>query len=260
MEVHHHGHVHEKKKWKEYLFQFLMLFLAVFCGFLAEYQLEHTIEHQREEKYMATMLEDLKSDTSLLNYTIRYWDTINNSIDSVADAIQLPLTNADLPKAYRHLNNAFNYYSFSYNDRTIAQLKNSGSFRLIRKKNLANMLILFDQFNNDAIKNIAEQHNFFYETVMQLHNKVFVQEIINEIYRRHQYALPPLSANLWIDSMIHKNKIPFLPETQSALMFEFKNALLAYRRDYSNMQWGFDKLKVNMDELIKLIHQNYGRH
>ncbi len=27
MEVHHHGHVHEKKKWKEYLFQFLMLFL-----------------------------------------------------------------------------------------------------------------------------------------------------------------------------------------------------------------------------------------
>ncbi len=33
MEVHHHGHVHEKKKWKEYLSQFLMLFLAVFCGF-----------------------------------------------------------------------------------------------------------------------------------------------------------------------------------------------------------------------------------
>src|SRR5687768_14267296 len=39
MEVHHHGHVHEKKKWKEYVFQFFMLFLAVFCGFLAEYQL-----------------------------------------------------------------------------------------------------------------------------------------------------------------------------------------------------------------------------
>jgi hypothetical protein len=48
MEVHHHGHVHEKKKWKEYVFQFFMLFLAVFCGFLAEYQLEHMIEKQRE--------------------------------------------------------------------------------------------------------------------------------------------------------------------------------------------------------------------
>ncbi len=34
MEVHHHGHIHEKKKWKEYVFQFFMLFLAVFSEFL----------------------------------------------------------------------------------------------------------------------------------------------------------------------------------------------------------------------------------
>jgi len=51
MEVHHHGHVHERKKWKEYLFQFLMLILAVFCGFLAEYQLEQTIEKHKEKDF-----------------------------------------------------------------------------------------------------------------------------------------------------------------------------------------------------------------
>ena len=44
MEVHNHGHVHEQKKWKEYVFQFFMLFPAVFCEYLAEYQLEHKIE------------------------------------------------------------------------------------------------------------------------------------------------------------------------------------------------------------------------
>ena len=66
MEVHHHEHVHEKKKWKEYVFQFLMLFLAVFCGFLAEYQLEHTIEHQREKKYVHSLVQDLKTDTAHL--------------------------------------------------------------------------------------------------------------------------------------------------------------------------------------------------
>ena len=33
MEVHHHGHVHHQKKWKEYLFQFLMLFLAITAWF-----------------------------------------------------------------------------------------------------------------------------------------------------------------------------------------------------------------------------------
>jgi hypothetical protein len=36
MEVHHHGHIHENKKWKEYLFEFLMIFLAVTLGFFVE--------------------------------------------------------------------------------------------------------------------------------------------------------------------------------------------------------------------------------
>ncbi len=63
MEVHHHGHVHEKKKWLEYLFQFFMLFLAVFCGFLAENQREHYIEKKREKVYIKNLYEDLKSDT-----------------------------------------------------------------------------------------------------------------------------------------------------------------------------------------------------
>ena len=169
MEVHKHPHhVTHKKKWGEYVLEFLMLFLAVFLGFLAEYQLEHVIEKDREKEYMVTMLEDLKSDTSLLTYATKYWNGINADIDSVADAIQLPLTQADLRKTYRHLNNALNYFSFSYNERTIAQLKNAGGFRLIRNKKVANKIIAYDQFNNDAIRNIAIQHNAFFESVVKL--------------------------------------------------------------------------------------------
>ena len=48
-----------------------MLFLAVFCGFLAEYQLEHKIEKDREEQFMQTMAEDLKTDSAQLNRLIR---------------------------------------------------------------------------------------------------------------------------------------------------------------------------------------------
>src|SRR5688572_2326231 len=177
MEVHTHTHS-PRKKWTHYFWEFLMLFLAVFCGFLAENQREHMIEHQREKQYMVTMLEDLKSDTSLLNNTVKTWNNINNSIDSVANAIQFPLANAGLLEAYRHFNNALDYYSFSYNDRTISQLKNSGGFRLIRKNAVANKIILLDQLSNDAIIKIAGQHNFFYEIVVQFRNKVFVQEII----------------------------------------------------------------------------------
>ncbi|MFN2440980.1 MAG: hypothetical protein ABR503_17380, partial [Chitinophagaceae bacterium] len=70
MEVHHHGHVHEKKKWLEYLFQFFMLFLAVFCGFLAEYQLEHKIEKDREKQFIQSLVNDIKADTARLKVII----------------------------------------------------------------------------------------------------------------------------------------------------------------------------------------------
>src|SRR5215217_6570268 len=83
MEVHHHAHApHGKNKWKEYLFQFFMLFLAVFCGFLAEYQLEHVIEHQREKQFMESMVEDLKSDRTLLHENINLRKQRNILIDS----------------------------------------------------------------------------------------------------------------------------------------------------------------------------------
>ena len=257
MEVHAHTHT-ARKKWTHYFWEFLMLFLAVFCGFLAENQREHMIEHQREKQYMVTMLEDLKADTSLLNSTIKDWEQVNNSIDSVADAISFPITTANLPKAYRHINEALNYWSFIYNDRTISQLKNSGSFRLIRDKIVANKIIAYDRVNSDAVKNIALQHNKFYENATALRSRVFAEEIISGIHKVYKNEPAPSSIDPWIDSLITKRKIPLTVEDQARLLFEFKNSLLALKRDYdSNMTWGYKTTKRLINELITVIQENY---
>jgi hypothetical protein len=259
MEVHAHTHT-ERKKFTHYLWEFLMLFLAVFCGFLAENFREHQVEHLREKQYMVTMLEDLRSDTALVNDAIAYWSENNRSIDSVADAISFPLVNTDLVKVYRHLNRALDYYSFKYNDRTISQLKNAGGFRLIRKENVANKIIAYDQLNNDAWINIKYQYNQFYENVVTLRNKAFVQEIINKIDEKadsnHQ-LLYSLENNTWIDNMIRKNRSPYSILDQTAFLFEFKNALLSFRKDFSNIRWGYTQLLKTQTELIKLIAEEY---
>ncbi|MEI6087454.1 MAG: hypothetical protein WCR66_07705 [Bacteroidota bacterium] len=258
MEIHKHPHhVTHKKKWGEYMLEFFMLFLAVFLGFLAENIREHNVEKDREKEYMVTLLEDLKSDTALLKHTVKYWENINYNIDSVTDAIQLPLSNIDLRKTYKHINNALDYFSFSYNQRTTVQLKNAGGFRLLRNKIVANKIIDYDQFNNDAITNIAIQHHSFFETVVKLRNKLFVQDISNKIYKQYRYNLPPHSADLWIDSLINNYRIPVHAETQLELMFEFKNAILSYRQDYTNMKWGYDNLFKKQLELILLISKEY---
>jgi hypothetical protein len=256
MEVHHHSHT-ARKKWTHYFWEFLMLFLAVFCGFLAENQREHMIEHQREKQYMATLLEDLKADTALLTTALSYWKQRNMSVDSVAEALTFRLADANLASAYRHLNRALDYYSFKYNDRTISQLKNAGGFRLIRKINVANKIIAYDQFNNDAIVNIAYQYNKFYENVVLLRNKAFVQEIINKIHEKYQNEVPPVTENNTIDSMISKYRSPYSIQDQTVFLFEFKNALLAFRKDFSNMDWGYDRVLQHQVELIKMISKEY---
>jgi hypothetical protein len=141
MEVHHHGHVHEKKKWKEYLFQFFMLFLAVFCGFLAEYQLEHKIERDREKQYMKGMLEDLVSDTAMLASTIQFATRISNGLDSLQNNFfDTDNAVANTLTIYRQNTTYIRLITVGFSDQTAIQLRNSGAMRLIRKREIANAI------------------------------------------------------------------------------------------------------------------------
>jgi hypothetical protein len=254
---------HESKKspgnrLRYYLYEFLMLFLAVFCGFLAENQREHMAEGQMEKEYMNTMLEDLKADGPLLDSIIGYWDEVNRSIDSVTDAISFPIAKTDFPKVYRNVNEALNYWSFKYNDRTVAQLKNSGGFLLIRNKTVTNKIIAYDQFNRFAIEGIELQHNKFYENATALRSRVLSEEVITAINNIYGLQSPPPSAHHRIDSLISKNKVMVTEQNQSTLMFEFRNALVALKRDYAtNVTWGYTQLKQKNKELINLIQENY---
>src|SRR4030095_14199550 len=71
MEVHAHSHSHGKKSWGSYFWEFLMLFLAVFAGFLAENQREHIIEKSRAQKFLQSMLLDVRTNISNLDSLIK---------------------------------------------------------------------------------------------------------------------------------------------------------------------------------------------
>src|SRR5574338_49849 len=251
MEVHHHSHA-EGKRLKHYLFEFFMLFFAVFCGFLAENQREHIVERQREKQYMSTMLEDLKSDTAFLNFTINHLNIVNISIDSVNDAIRLPIINTDFITIYRHLNKALDFWSFRYNDRTISQLKNSGNFRLIRNREIANKIISYDRFNSNEMVSIEKQRNNFFEKVIDIGNRLFDQQILYTMRSRFNSRTIPVSKIAVLDSMLRKSKIPLSPESQAALLFEFKNALLTYRSNYTDLSWGYNNIGQSATELMSL--------
>jgi hypothetical protein len=143
MEVHAHtaGPGETRKKWTHYFWEFLMLFLAVFCGFLAEYQLEHKIEKDRESQFIHSLIEDLGQDTIQFQLNIV---SLKKSMQRLDTLVRL-LSSSDIK------NHGSDVYYFGrvitrvvqvvIHDRTMQQLKNSGSFRLIRKEKSARKII-----------------------------------------------------------------------------------------------------------------------
>ena len=144
MEVHAHSHT-ARKKWTHYFWEFLMLFLAVFCGFLAEYQLEHKIERDRENQFMQTMVEDLRSDTTVLSNIIRIRKSRIQELDTLFDLIASDEYLKEGRKVYELYENPYwDILRFFPSDRTMQQLKNGGNLRLIRNRKVSNALIAYD--------------------------------------------------------------------------------------------------------------------
>jgi hypothetical protein len=246
MEIHHHGHVHENKKWKEYLFQFFMLFLAVFCGFLAEYQLEHMIEKQREKKYMQSLVQNLESDTTSIRIAIN-----GNERKQAAFYSLLLLADADLslPK------NSYLFYNyfisgsfiplFTPNDAGITQLINGGNLRLISKRNVSDSILNYDAFKKRILQ----------------HNEVFSQsgdEIWNSVYPiAHAKVFSDTSYIEFFNARKFKNKQP-PPLTLNAANLQVffgqvsRNLLLAQVNRRAIIQQ-----KNRAERLIKFLKQEY---
>ena len=145
MEVHHHAHT-PGKKWTHYLWEFLMLFFAVTLGFFVENQREHLVEHQREKQFVQSLFNDIKADTTNLDRIINARTKKESALDSLSY-----LMNSDSSKYFTK--QIYFYavsiartlpYRFVPNDGTIQQLKNSGAFRLIRKRTVVDSISKYD--------------------------------------------------------------------------------------------------------------------
>jgi hypothetical protein len=248
MEVHHHGHVHEKKKWKEYLFQFLMLFLAVFCGFLAEYQLEHKIERDREKQYMKGMLEDLVSDTAMLGAAIQFSTRIGSGLDSLQkNFFDTDNVAANTLTIYRQNTTYLRIIAVGFSDQTAIQLRNSGAMRLIREREIANAISRYWRGIN-SIENVSGLLEKRLDEISEAGYNIFnTKNIIGRIR----------------DSLTRLEKITINPAAE--LMTRDNNKFINYANRVYRLSSQIDRFlipflksqKLRADSLIHLIKKEY---
>ena len=187
MEVHHHsspapgGSHTPRKKWTHYFWEFLMLFLAVFCGFLAEYQLEHIIENKREKQYIVSLVRDVEMDIESLKQSFAARKKYINYYDSLVLLLKLSNKNS-MNDIYYYARFLLRMTQFNYHDRTIEQMKNSGSLRLIKSKEAADSITIYD---NEIIDRMLYQQEIelkFRNDILANHiGKIFNGHVWNEM-------------------------------------------------------------------------------
>jgi hypothetical protein len=189
MEVHGHSHTppgnhrDKRQKWKHYFWEFFMLFLAVFCGYLAERKFEHDIQRLQEKKYMKTLAADLKKDILEIDRLDIFRLHREKQLDTLIGLLGQKKIALYVKDIYRLSDTTDGYESFIRNDRTIQQLKNTGSMRLINE-DVAAEIMRYDNYiaaeidwNNQTeagrIDNYKEQRFQLFDTesIIQTSNK-----------------------------------------------------------------------------------------
>ena len=191
MEVHHHTHT-ARKNWRHYFWEFFMLFLAVFCGFLAEYALEHRIEADREKQYARSMVEDLKLDTAALNRIIQLRTKRIVMLDSLSLLLNenVNLSNLSILYYYSLQTGRIATFQFIYNDRTIQQLKNSGSLRLIRNKIVSDSITLYYS-SIRRLENVEEREERNFHDLKPYRLKIFDGRIYDRMLTKNDRIQRP---------------------------------------------------------------------
>ena len=243
MEVHAHTHT-SRKKWTHYFWEFLMLFLAVFCGFLAEYQLEHIIENKREIVYIRSMIGDLQKDTTHLNNTEKVINKIGKSLDTV----MLFFKDLGDPSNFvlnRNIYAVRDYPEFIHTDRTIQQLKSSGSMRLIRKKAAAEGILNYDNEMRNYQISIAWVDNF-YQHFTQLRISIINFQLLDN--KNFSVKTP--------EEIIAGNQ-NYLFTTDTRLLNNFRSAIYELRVMQENFRRSYKAYKDEATSLIITLKKEY---
>jgi hypothetical protein len=244
MEVHAHAHT-PRKKWTHYLWEFLMLFFAVTLGFFVENQREHMVEYKREKEYMKSMLEDLKQDTVEFSRGTRSIDQYFSRV--LAKSTKLlygeNFSDSSIREMYDTVAKSIRFFTITFQENTVTQLKNSGNLRLIRNKELTDSLAKY--WNGcDYLKNTLIAS---YE-LTRLNSKELIYSIFNYSYFENNSPTEHLRKNASL-KLMSNDRLQFikLGNYLSNLHTQLSGSIFQRLKD----------LDLKASQLITLIQKEY---
>ena len=144
------------------------------------------------------MIEDLKSDTRMLENNIVLRKSRIAMMDSLVRMLNLPDRDKYGNDIYFYARSISPPTNIFPNDGTIQQLKSSGNLRLIRNNNITNSIMAYDQKMRGALFEMGDEVEIRAE-YRQLARKIFRTNVFHEMIATETVGRPTNNPQLYTD-------------------------------------------------------------
>jgi len=240
MEVHHHPEV-EKKGFKEYILEGLMIFLAVTMGFFAETIRENISDNAKGNEYIRSFVQDLQRDTATFSRLLAFDEKKTAVLNNLTPCYSIIAESHSAACLVPIMKSSLSNKNVNFTDGTMQQLKNAGGFRLLK--------------NGD--KDSIVSYDYAVRSYQNFESTVFQER--QDIIRDADVKLFNFKADaaLLSDSLKNDVEIPLLFSENKALLNEYFNDLLLYKRVNNSQMRMIYSLKKQAINLIKYFDNKY---
>lgn len=239
---------------RRYFFDFLMMFLAVAAGFFSENLRQENADKKKGEEYIISVTEDLRLDI----YTLDSIITARREKDKMLDSLLMFLNAPDIQKhgneIYYFARRAPRVFRFYNHDRTIIQLRNSGDWHLIQKKEVSDALQLYDERVRSLDNYVATREESLILIMYPSINKLFDNRTFNDMLNGLRFKRPTTNPQLlsYDKAMINEyaNQVHFLRNANtyyidiaSTLLKSAKQTLALIEKEYATSDLVQSKIK-----------------
>jgi hypothetical protein len=230
--------------------EFLMIFLAVTLGFFAENIREYISSRDKEDIDIRSLSRNLTEDSAMIDYQIQSNETGTQTIDSMMELIRSGRYKDEPEMLYRFAYTTRGFQNFQYSNITFEEMKSSGSFGLIRKINVRNDLVNYNNF----ITGLRGLESRMLETEKNQAN--LQSEILDDSFYPSVDSIIYKHA-LRLHFYKNKNKSVFLTQDKQAQFSKLFNLLFERNVIFHYYQLEMKTLKDLNRQLLATIYKEY---
>jgi len=237
-----------ENKTGKYLKYALGEIILVVMGILIALQInnwnETKLERKVEKEYIVSLIEDLKTDSTRLSYLVKRFETAELQLDTVLKMYhKIAIGYNDTLR--RNLPAVINFPDFTYTDRTMQQLKNSGSMRYIVNKKVSNGILDYDIKVKHLLTSYIPDLTFYYENSNQMWFEVVDIE-----------AFETDSKTMSISEM-EKGTKNYLLKDDKATLGKFNNIIRNFKNVTTTVKDTEKEVLIKATGLMTLLRKEY---